>query len=69
MRMEDVLIFMLLLTNCISVIGWAVCYISSKALVFFMKEKGYTPPGKMEIKKWCRYAAKHTLRLCKNDMD
>lgn len=69
MRLEDVLIFMLLTTTCISVIGWLTCHISLKALAFFMKEKKYKPPNKAEIKKWCRYAAKHTLGLCKNETD
>ena len=69
MQREVVLIFMLLFTTCISVTGWVTCYISLKALLFFMREKGYTPPTKTEIKKWCKYAAKHTLGLCKNETD
>lgn len=58
-----IVIIVLLITSTICSIGWATCYISTKALLFFMKEKNYAPPDKAETKKWCKYAAKHTLGI------
>lgn len=45
----------------ICAIGWSANYISTKALLFYIKAKKYEIPDKKEIKKWTRYAAKHTL--------
>lgn len=47
----------------IFVFFWAVEHISLKAMLFYMKSKGYAPPSKTETKKWCKYAAKHSFGL------
>lgn len=51
------------ITTIISIIGWVTSYIAAKALMYYIKESGYRPPTKEEIKDCTRYAARHTLGI------
>lgn len=44
-------------------VGWATTYIALKAILFYMKAKKYAPPNKAELKKWCKYAARHSFGI------
>ena len=66
---EMVLVLVLLLLALIFAAGWAVSYVGMKAILFYMKEKNYRPPDKVELKKWCKYAARRILGLLEDDAD
>lgn len=38
-------------------IGWLVCYISAKAIVYYLQQKGYPKPDKKEINECTRHVA------------
>ncbi len=47
-----------LLTTIICGLGWYVCFLSTKALIYYMKRKGYTPPSEAETKECIRQIAR-----------
>ena len=63
---EKIEAIMLLIFFVIWSLGWLTTYIALKAVLFYMKAKKYAPPNKAELKKWCRYAAKHSFGLVEN---
>ena len=78
---EKIEAIMLLIFFVIWSLGWLITYIALKAVLFYMKAKKYAPPNKAlfymkakkyappnkaELKKWCRYAAKHSFGLVEN---
>lgn len=65
----DVLFVTSLIVTAICAIGWSSNYVSTKALLFYIKAKKYEIPDKKQIKKWTRYAAKHTLGIKVEDID
>ena len=58
-----------LIVMTICAIGWSVNYVGTKALLLYIKAKGYRVPSKQEIKKYTRYAAKHTLGIEVEDIN
>ena len=47
-----------ILTTVICGVGWYTSYLSAKALVRYIKMKGYEPPTAEEAKECIRWAAK-----------
>lgn len=65
--MQDAIVIVALSAiGVICIFCWAAEHICLKAMMFYMKSKGYAPPTKAETKKWCRYAAKHSFGLVKD---
>lgn len=52
----------LVLTTVICGFGWFTSYISAKALVRYMKTKGYAPPTAEETRECVRWAAKEMFK-------
>lgn len=63
MNVEGVLIITFAIISLISVIGWAVNFNSTKALLMYMYEQGYELPDKKKISVFCKRAAKHALGI------
>lgn len=50
-------------TTAISGIGWLTRYISTKALLYYLEQKGYPLPTDQEIKECTQTVAKHTFKV------
>ena len=50
-------------------VGWAITYIGLKAILFYMKAKKYALPSWAELKKWCKYAARHSFGISEDMPD
>ena len=66
---EKILAIIVATSFFVLVIGWVTTYIGLKAILFYMKEKKYALPSWAELKKWCRYAARHTFGISENMPD
>lgn len=51
-----------LLSTAVCAIGWYVYFLSTEALVYYMKKKGYTPPTKTEINECLWHVVKRKQR-------
>lgn len=51
-----------LLSTAVCAVGWYVYSLSTEALVYYMKEKGYTPPTEAETKECIRRVIKRRQR-------
>ena len=51
-----------LLSTAVCGVGWYVYFLSTKALIYYMKEKGYTPPTEAEINDCLWYVVKRKQR-------
>lgn len=60
---EKIEAIIILISFVIWSIGWLTTYIALKAILFYMKEKKYALPSRAELKKWCKYAARHTFGI------
>lgn len=60
---EKIEAIMLLIFFVIWSLGWLITYIALKAVLFYMKAKKYALPSWAELKKWCKYAARHTFGI------
>ena len=63
-----VLVIMLIVSVIVCGVGWTANYISAKAVIHYILEKGYELPSKEEIRKHTKYAAKHTLGLLDHEV-
>ena len=52
------MVMFFILTTVICGVGWYTSYLSAKALVRYIKIKGYEPPTAEEAKECIRWAAK-----------
>lgn len=52
-----------LLSTVVCAIGWYVYFLSTEALVYYMKKKGYTPPTEAETKECIRQVIKNQRRF------
>ncbi len=50
-------------TTVVSAVGWLACYTGLKAMVMYMKDKGYTPPSEDETKAYCGRALKEMFHV------
>lgn len=66
---EKILAIIVVTSFFVLMIGWATTYIGLKAILLYMKAKKYALPSWAELKKWCRYAARHTFGISENMPD
>lgn len=52
-----------LATTVICAIGWLTRYISTAALVYYIKKKGYAQPNENEIRECTLWVAKHLFNV------
>ena len=63
------MMIILFLVSFTTLFGWTITYIGLRAILLYMRDKGYEPPSKTEIKKWCRYEIEDALGLREDDTD
>lgn len=51
------------LTTVISVVGWLTYWTATSALIWYMIDKGYTPPSGEETKAYCSRVLKKMLHI------
>lgn len=44
-----------IITTIVCAIGWLACHIGAKAIVYYMKQKGYPRPDEKEINECTRH--------------
>lgn len=49
-------------TTVVCALGWLTRYISSTALIYFMKQKGYKLPNDEELKECTSFVTKHLFK-------
>ena len=69
MYIKEVLLVVFAITTFVSLSGWCVNFNSTKALLMYMYEQGYTIPDKKKINYFCKRAAMHALGIKVEDVD